>query len=273
MTAPATNNSPAGRRQIERWYRRGTVIAVVVCVIAVIAFNVASPHPILRNPPLGSPIPGLVHDFDASNRQAFDRDVSDDQGSVRAWDDCSTINPTGRASRFDASHSADHEYIATLTGARKDVPSKVQSCTVWVYWNYQHGWTVDALPLAVKVPNSSGGLSFVQAKPNKWEESLIVPIVSTFDRNEPDDYINLFDHDDFSNYAWDACSVISSKNRTIGIAASHGRGEIFVSITGRNKKHLNDPQACTFWLQNDAADDLGWQIDGINGAFVRTHEG
>jgi hypothetical protein len=246
---------------------------VVVGVIAVIAFNVASPHPIQRNPPLGSPIPGLLHDFDASNRQAFNRGLSDDQGSVRAWDDCSTINTTGRKSRFDDSHAPDHEYIATLTGTSKDDPSKVQTCTVWVYWDYQRGWKADALPLAVKVPSSFGGQSFVQTKPNKWEESLIKPIVSTFDRNESVDYINLFDHDNFSNYAWDACSVISSKNRTIGIAAAHGRGEIFVSITGMNKKHLNNPQACTFWLRNDAADDLGWQIDGINGAFVRTPVG
>jgi hypothetical protein len=246
---------------------------VVVGVIAVIAFNVASPHPIQRNPPPGSPIPGLIHDFDASNRQAFNRGVSDDQGSQRVWDDCSTINATGRKSRFDDSHVPDDEYIATLTGTSKGDPSKVQTCTVWIYWDYQRGWQADALPLAVEVPSSLGGLSFVQTRPDKWEESLIKPIVSTFDRNASVDFINLFDHDNFSNYAWDACSVISPKNRTIGIAAAHGRGEIFVSITGRNKKHLNDPQACTFWLQNDAAYDLGWQIDGMNGAFVRTPVG
>jgi hypothetical protein len=246
------------------------VIVVVVGVIAAIAFNVASPHPIQRNPPLGSPIPGLIRDFDASNRRAFDHDLSDDQGSQRAWGDCSTINSTGRESRFDDSHTPDHEYIATLTGTSEDDPSKVQSCTVWVYWDYQRGWKADALPLAVKVPSSFGTLPIAQTQPDKWEESLIKPIVSTFDRNESVDYINLFDHDNFSNYAWDACSVISPKNRTIGIVASHGRGEIFVTMTGMNKKHPNEPQACTFWLRNDTADDLGWQIDGVNGAFVRT---
>jgi hypothetical protein len=243
---------------------------VVVGAIAVIVFNFASPHPIQREPPLGSPIPGLIRDFDANNRQAFNRDLSNDQGSQRAWADCSIIGSAGRTSRFDDSHVPDHEYIATLTGASQDDSSKVQSCTVWVYWEYQLGWKADAVPLALSDPSSSAMLSIRQMKPDQWEESLIKPIISTFDGNQPVDYINLFDHDSFSNYAWDACSIISPKNRTIGIVASHGRGEIFVTMTGVNKKHLNDPQACTFWLRNDAAEDLGWQIDGVNGAFVRT---
>ena len=213
-------------------------------------------------------MPNLIRALDARDRQAFDRHLSDHQAAQRAWNYCSTITLTGRESRIDDSHVPDDEYVTTLTGSRDDDPTKLQSCTLWVYWNYQLGWIADAVPFAVTVPTTSVTLSLAHANSDNREHSLIATIVSAFDKRDWIRYLNLFNHDSYSGYAWDACSVISPKNRSIDVVGSNGRNEIFVTMAGVNRKHPDRPQACTFWLHPDS-DDV-WDIDGLNGALIRT---
>ena len=262
MTSPDTKGWIRRRRAFDRWYRKATIVLVIVGLIVVIVFNVASPHPVQRQPPNSSPLPTLIRDFDASDRSAFNRKLSDDQGSRRTWSDCSIIGPTGRAIRFDNSQSVDSEYIATLTGSSRDDQDELRSCTLWVYWDYIHGWTVDAVPFPLVIPTTTAALPLAHTHTDHWEDALIRVIISTFDKNESIQYINLFQHDEFSGYAWSACSIISPRHRTVDTVGSNGRDEILVTITGVSKKNAADPRACTFWLTNDVAYDDGWEVDG-----------
>jgi hypothetical protein len=268
MTPSPRNNSALWRRRVERLYRRGTPVVVILGVIAVIAFNVASPHPVVRYPPSASPFPGLIRDLDASDLHAFKREFSDDDGSRRAWSDCSAVSSSGHKIRFDDTHTSDHEYIATLTGASQDAPPKIRTCTVWVYWDYETGWQADAVPFALTIPTSFAALPLAHSHTDHYEDSLITEIISTYDRNARIENLNLFSHDDYSSYAWNACSIISPKNRTIDMVGSNGGDEIFVTLTGMNKKHPSQPQACTFWLRDDREVNAGWEVDGVDGALT-----